>query len=179
MPAAPSDADVRRAKIRKITDAAAQKIKAVAKKESKAFEKQQHLLKETAVDLLIGLRCLCLRAGKKAVDLLRKEYGHKQKATPTAVQEKLAKACRCHLSLAPGHHKDKCNFHPVNMRSILRRNIENRAAIEQQLRTRTTLSPEQRETALGHLIGPPVVVVGGSSSSGFRASGKDLNLGWG
>ena len=82
----------------------------------------------------------------------------KQKLAPESVQEKLAKACRCSLSMPKGMHKERCNFHPSNMRALLRVNAANRTSMEAQLRTRTSLSPQQREAALEYLFGPAVSV---------------------
>ncbi len=81
--AQPCGVEARRAKLRKITQAAAAKLKAeTAEKEAKALEKQQLLVKESTMEHL------------------RLEYGgKKQKATPTALQEKLGKACRCLLAI--------------------------------------------------------------------------------
>ncbi len=86
----PSGVEARRAKLRKITEAAAAKLKAeAAEKEKKALEKQQQLVKDAAVEFL------------------RHEYGgKKEKLAPESVQEKLRKACRCHLTMMPGLHKD-------------------------------------------------------------------------
>ena len=107
---------------------------------------------------------------------MRWEYGgKKQKAAPQALQDKLAKACRCHLTLPPGNHKDRCSLKPENLHAALRMNVANRAAIEQQLRTRTTLTPKQRGEALAYLFGPEVVLQApGSSGSGAL---KTLNGG--
>ena len=70
------------------------------------------------------------------MEYLRQEFGKtkKQKFAPESVQEKLAKACRCSLSMPKGMHKDRCNVHPSNMRNLLRANVANRASMEAQLR---------------------------------------------
>ena len=48
--------------------------------------------------------------------------------------------------------------------------MANQASIEQQLKSRTTLSVAQRPQALVHLFGPEVVLsAGGSSGSGRKA----------
>ena len=126
LPAPVVEAAERRAKIQKITDAAAQQFKdEPAETKTKPEAKHLELVKQATVEYL------------------RQEFGKtkKQKFAPESVQEKLAKACRCSLSMARGMHKDRCNFHPPNMRNLLRANVANRASMEAQLRTRTSLSP--------------------------------------
>ena len=143
LPAPVVEAAERRAKIQKITDAAAQQFKdELAEKKAKAEAKHLELVKQATVEYL------------------RQEFGktRKQKLAPKSVQEKLAKACRCSLSMPKGMHKDRCNFHPSNMRNLLRANVANRASMEAQLRPRTSLSPQQREAALGYLSGPAVAL---------------------
>ena len=81
------------------------------------------------------------------------------------MQEKLAKACRRSLSMPKGMHKDRCNFHPSNMRNLLRANVANRASMEAQLRNRTPLSPQQREAALEYSFGPAVAPETGALTS--------------
>ena len=145
LPAPVADAAERRVKMQKIIANAAQKLKdEAAEKKANAEARQLDLVREAA------------RA------FLRQEYGtsKKQKATPTEVQEKLARACRCSLTVASGLHEDRCNLHPATMRSILPRNVENRTAVEG--------SPQQREAALQHLFGP-AEVIGASSASGALA----------
>jgi hypothetical protein len=87
------------------------------------------------------------------VEFLRIEYGKKRKPPTESVKEELRKACRCHLTLALGLHKGRCNFHPTNLRAIMAKNATNREHIEQQLRLRTTLSPTQKNAAPEHLSG--------------------------
>jgi hypothetical protein len=143
VPAPVVEAAERRAKIQKITDAAAQQLKdELAEKKAKADAKHLELVKQAALEYL------------------RQEFGKtkKQKLAPESVQEKLAKACRCSLSMPKGMHKERCNFHPSNMRALLRVNAANRTSMEAQLRTRTSLSPQQREAALEYLFGPAVSV---------------------
>ena len=67
-----------------------------------------------------------------------------------------------------GMHKDRCNFHPSNMRTLLRNNIANRKSMESQLRTRTSLSPQQREAALEYLFGPAVALETGAGSPALK-----------
>ena len=144
------EAAERRSKIQKITDAAAQQFKdELAEKKAKAEAKHFELVKQATVEHL------------------RQELGKtkKQKLAPESVQEKLAKACRRSLSMPKGMHKDRCNFHPSNMRNLLRANVANRASMEAQLRTRTSLSPQQREAALEYLFGPAVALETGASTS--------------
>ena len=150
LPAPVVEAAERRAKIQKITDAAAQQFKDdLAEKKAKAEAKHLELVKQATVEHL------------------RQELGktRKQKFAPESVQEKLAKACRCSLSMPKGMHKDRCNFHPSNMRNLLRANVANRASMEAQLRTRTSLSPQQREAALEYLFGPAVAPETGALTS--------------
>ena len=101
------------------------------------------------------------------MEYLRQELGktRRQKFVPESVQEKLAKACRRSLSMPKGINKDRCNFHPSNMRNLLRANMANRASMEAQLRTRTPLSPQQREAALEYLFGPAVAPETGALTS--------------
>ena len=123
--------------------AAAQQLKdELAEKKAKAEAKHLELVKQAALVYL------------------RQEFGKtkKQKLAPESVQEKLAKACRCSLSMPKGMHKERCNFHPSNMRALLRVNAANRTSMEAQLRTRTSLSPQQQEAALEYLFGPAVSV---------------------
>ena len=137
------EAAERRAKIQEITDAAAQQFQdELAEKKAKADAKHLELVKQATVEDL------------------RQELGktRKQKFAPESVQEKLAKACRRSLSIPKGMHKDRCNLHPSSMRNRLRANAANRASMEAQLRTRTSLSPQQREAALGYLFGPAVAL---------------------
>ena len=149
LPAPVAEAAERRAKIQKITDAAAQQFKdELAEKKAKAEAKHLELVKQATVEHL------------------RQELGKtkKQKLAPESVQEKLAQACRCSLSLPKGMHKDRCNFHPSTMRALLRANVANRASMEAQLRTRTSLSPHQREAALEYLFGPAVALETGAGA---------------
>jgi len=136
----------------RIAAAAAQKLKAeAAEKECKATARHEQLLKDAAVEFL------------------RLEFGSKQKPTATTVQEKLQKACKCHLTMAKGLHKERCSPKPQNMQYALQRNVQNRAAIEEQLRLRlrTSLAPAEREKMLLHLFGPKpsAAVSSGASSS--------------
>lgn len=148
-------AEARRSKMSKIT-AAAEKIRREAKKkEDKAEGKRQEAVKEAAVEYL------------------RMQYGTKQKPPTAALQERLRKACRCHLSMGVGTHKDKCSYGPTNLRAAMRANIANRASIERQLESRTTLTAHQRARALDHLFGPAVLLTSGSASSG-RGPGDEL-----
>ena len=143
MPAAFVGAEERRAKIQKIAEDAAQQFKdELAERRAKAEAKHLELVKQATVEYL------------------RQELGktNKQKLAPGSVQEKLAKACRCSLSMSKGMHKERCNFHPSNMRALLRVNAANRTSMEAELRTRTPLSPQQREAALEYLFGPAVSV---------------------
>ena len=55
------------------------------------------------------------------IEYLRLSFGSKQKPAPNALQEKLGKACRCSKSLPPGNHKVDCNFHPANLRAMMRK----------------------------------------------------------
>ena len=143
------EAAERRAKIQKITDAAAQQFKdELAERKAKAEAKHFELVKQATVEHL-----------RQEFDKTRK-----QKLAPESVQEKLAKACRCSLSLPKGMHKDRCNFHPSTMRALLRANVANRASMEAQLRTRTSLSPQQREAALEYLFGPAVALETGAGA---------------
>ena len=80
------------------------------------------------------------------------EFGKKQKHTPL-LDEKLKKACRCSLSMAPGCHKESCNFHPSRMKEVLRHHATARRSVAKQFE-RTTPTPKQREAALDHLFGP-------------------------
>ena len=138
----PSGVEVWRARLRKITEAAAAKLKAeAAEKEKKVLEKQQQLARDAAVEFL-----------------RHAHGGKKEKPAPDSLQEKLRKACRCHLTHMLGLHKDKCSCRPANLHAALRQNVANRASIEQQLRTRTSLTPKQREAALDHLFGADVVL---------------------
>ena len=124
-PEAAAEADARQAKMQKITQAAAEKIRAEAQqKEAKAAEEQLELVKAAAVELP------------------RHEYGKKQKVAPSALQEKLKNACWCHMSMAAGMHKDRCNLHLVSLRSLLQQTVEQRTKMEDQVRTRTKLSEE-------------------------------------
>ena len=134
----------------RIAAAAAQKLKAeAAEKECKATARHEQLLKDAAVEFL------------------RLEFGSKQKPTATTVQEKLQKACKCHLTMAKGLHKERCSFKPQNVQYALQRNVQNRAAVEEQLRLRTSLAPGEREKTLLHLFGskPPAASSSGASSS--------------
>ena len=144
------DREERGDKIRKIAQDAAAKLRAEAdEKQRKASEKQQELVRFAAIEYL------------------RQEFGSKgkrQKTCPDSIKEKLQKACRCHLTMPPGAHKEKCNFLPKNLRQIMRNNETDRSNIEAQLRTRTSLSPVQRVAALEHLFGP--VPSGSATSSG-------------
>ena len=153
MPAAFVEAEERRAKIQKIAEDAAQQFKdELAEKKAKAEAKHLELVKQATVEYL------------------RQELGKtkKQKLAPESVQEKLAKACRCSLTMPKGMHKDRCNFHPSNMRTLLRNNIANRKSMESQLRTRTSLSPQQHEAALEYLLGPAVTLETGAGSPGLK-----------
>ena len=85
------EAAERRSKIQKITDAAAQQFKdEPAEKKAKAEAKHLELVKQATVEHL------------------RQEFGKtkKQKFAPESVQERLAKACQCSLSMPRGMHKD-------------------------------------------------------------------------
>ena len=94
------------------------------------------------------------------LEYLRQEFGKttKQKLAPESVQEKLAKACQCSLSMPKSMHKERCNLHPSSMRAPLRVNAANRTSMEAQLRTRTSLIPQQRGAALEYLFDPAVSV---------------------
>ena len=89
------------------------------------------------------------------MEYLRQEFGKtkKQKLAPESVQEKLAKACRRSLSMPKGMNKDRCNFHPSNMRNLLRASVANRASMEAQLRTRD-LQPTAARGGLGVFVRP-------------------------
>ena len=119
-----------------------------AKRKAKAEARQLELVKEAAVESL------------------RHQFGKskKQKVAPDPVREKLSKAWRCSQTMPAGMHKDNCTFHPANMRSLLRHNATNRVSIENQLRTRTSLSLGQREAALEYLFGPAVVISPGAEA---------------
>ena len=85
------EAAERPAKIQKITDTAAQQFKdELAEKKAKAEAKHFELVKQATVEYL------------------RQEFGktRKQKFAPESVQERLAKACRCSLSMPEGMLKD-------------------------------------------------------------------------
>jgi len=90
------DKEERGDKIRKIAQDAAAKLRAEAdEKQRKASEKQQELVRLAAIEYL------------------RQEFGSKgkrQKTCPDSIKEKLQKACRCHLAMPPGAHKEKCNL---------------------------------------------------------------------
>jgi hypothetical protein len=60
--------------------------------------------------------------------------------------------------MAAGMHKERCTFHPENLLAVLRANVANSKSIETQLRTRTTLSQQQREAALEFMFGPAVAL---------------------
>ena len=67
--------------MQKVTEDAAAKIRAEMKeKVDKAAERQHELVKAAATELL------------------RFEFGVEQKPAPNALQEKLKKACRCHMT---------------------------------------------------------------------------------
>ena len=153
MPAAFVEAEERRAKIQKIAEDAAQQFKdELAEKKAKAEAKHLELVKQATVEYL------------------RQEFGKtkRQKLAPESVQEKLAKACRCSLTMPKGMHQDRCNLHPPKTRTLLRNNIANRKSMESQLRTRTSLSPQQREAALEYLFGPAVALETGAGSPALK-----------
>ena len=139
----------------KVKAAAAAKLKAeVAAKEEQAEKKRDEAVKEAALEYL------CM------------QFGTKQKPPSTAVQEKLNKACRCHPTMKEGCHKGGCSFHPSNLRQTMRMNLQRRQEMEHQLRTRTSLAPEQRARALDHLFGPAVEITSASAaSSGASGAG--------
>ena len=99
------------------------------------------------------------------IEYLRLSFGRKHKTAPNALQEKLGKACKCSKSLPPGNHKGGCNFHPTNLRSIMKALAVDRAAIDKQLRERTSLTPSQRNEAVDHLLGLEQAAASSSSSS--------------
>lgn len=119
----------------KITFDAAEKMRQkMADKEAKEKEKQHELEKATAVEHL------------------RREIGKHQKPAPDSVQQRLQKACRRHLNLAGG--MQSAHLNPRTCDAFCN-SAENRKPIEDQLATRTTLSPAQRKSAL-HVFGPKV-----------------------
>ena len=99
---------------------------------------------------------------------MRLSFGRKHKTAPNALQEKLGKACRCSKSLPPGNHKGGCNFHPTNLCSIMKALAVDRAAIDKQLRERTSLTPSQRKEAVDHLF----ALEQAAASSGSSSSSK-------
>ena len=99
-------------KIRKITQAAAEKLQAeTAQKETKAAEKRHELIRLATVEFS------------------RREYGKKHKAGPDILWERPEKACHCHLTLGRGVHKDRCDFNRVCLRRLLRHNEIDRGHI--------------------------------------------------
>ena len=54
-----------------------------------------------------------------AIEFLRREYGNKRKTFLDILRERRKKACRRHLTLAKGVHKDRCSFKPVHSRRPL------------------------------------------------------------
>ena len=87
--------------MQKITQAAAEKLRAeTGEKGAKAAERQVQLVKTAAVE---RLRLECGTMGKKVAD---------------AMCRRSSKACKCHGSLGASVHKAKCNFHPEPLRSI-------------------------------------------------------------
>ena len=96
-----------------------------------------------------------------AVEYMKAECGKKAKKTvATAMAEKLKKACRCHLTLAHGHHKETCVFYPPNLKTTLATLAVKRAALAKQLEG-TSMTPGQCTAALDMMFGPS----GGSASS--------------
>ena len=93
IPKAAAEAEARQTKVQKITQGAAANIRAEMKEMGdKATERQHDLVKAAAVEYL------------------QPEYGNKQKPAPNALQEKLKKACGCHLTLKGGATKTSVAF---------------------------------------------------------------------
>ena len=148
------DSDERRRKLADATANAAKKLREEAAQKSslaaqREAERQATLVREAAVEYL------------------RVTFGKKQAPTPAPLQEKLKKACKCHLTKAQGMHKDTCSLHPFRLQATLRFHEQDRANVGEQLRTRTSLTPMQRESALTHLFGPSL------SSAARSAQGRN------
>ena len=154
--AASLDEDERRKKIAAATAAASKKLRdeTAAKRAAaaqRAAENERKLVRE------------------ETVEYLRLEFGKKQTPTLPALLETLSKACKCHLTCAPGYHKETCSMKPSNLRGTLARHLQNRAHIQEQLRQRTSLSAAQRESALLHLFGPCSTAASSASGTGSRS----------
>ena len=150
-PKAAAMAEARRSKLEEVVQAAAAKLPAETKeKKAKAEKKREDSLKEIAVEYL------------------RREFGTKQKPASAALDVKLQQACRCPLTMSLGLHKERCNYRPQNLRDVVRASVQNRAAIEQQRKSHTTLTPQQISRALENRFGLEVVLLGGSSGLGSQ-----------
>ena len=157
---ASADADARKEKIRKTTEAAATKIRLeMQEKEQKAAERQRELLRECVVEYL------------------RLQYGSKQQPATQTAQQRLAKYCRCGRTLGEGIHKDTCDLNPTRLRFVMHQSVAERAHIAKQLATRTSLTKPQQTKALDHLFGPEVFISQPSSSSQGPQPKKSKYLG--
>ena len=81
------------------------------------------------------------------------------------------KACRCHLTKAPGYHKDNCTYSYHNLCAALRFRDVKRAALARQLE-RTTLTLAEKRRVLDEFYGPEA----SSASSGAASSSGCVGL---
>ena len=141
--------------IKAIIERAAKKIKDETKAKADQVEaKRQDLVRQAGIEYL------------------RLSFGKKQKPAPNVLQEKLGKACKCSKSLPPGKHKEGCTFHPTNLRS--KTLAVDRAAIDKQLRERTSLTFSQRIEAVDHLFSSEQAAASSSSSSSSSSKGPSF-----
>ena len=68
-----------------------------------------------------------------ALEYLRVTCGKKPTPTPAPLLEKLKKACKFHLTKAPGLHKDNCSLHPFCLNATLRFHEQDCANVGEQL----------------------------------------------
>ena len=90
------------------------------------------------------------------IEWLKQTFGKHAKPMTKTLHDKLAKACKCSLSLAPGLHAETCIYNPCNLKGALVKLSQDRASMEKQL-AKTAMTAEQRKQALDHLHGPAVI----------------------